>query len=203
MLKRTLVIGLLLTFGLVLMGAGPPTVHTVTFQTENGEGILFWFEADPVADQRELTVGPDYQPIEIPSDVLASLPSHVRDAFQGNFDSSLASSVNGCVVRAHVPYENSGDVKGRIDLSCIYVNVVETKLEGKLTMEHTFGSDLLDDYDSGWQSWLSHGHTLSGDCVQKTNSYKNWAKGSVKFATGGISTSVAWKFATITCSQIA
>ena len=199
MLKRTLFIGLLLTLGVILMGAGPPTVQTVTYQTDTGEGVLFWFEAEPAAVQHELTVGPDYQPIEIPSDVLASLPSHVRDAFQGNFESSLASSINGCIVQAEQPYEAGGLIKGRIDISCLNTNVVETRLEGRLSK----GSTTLDNYDSGWQSWMSHGQTLSGDCIQVQHSYKNWAKGHVKFVGGGTTYKIAWRTRTLTCPEAA
>lgn len=203
MLKRTLTIGVLTILTLCMVASAPPGEAaspqgetTIYYELDDGtQAVLFWFEAAPTDSPAVLTTGPDYDPIDIPESVLATLPSHVRGAFEGTFTDPLAQSVNGCVVAADPPWVSGTKAKGRVDISCIATNVVETRLEGELQRNN----NVIDDYDSGWRTWMSHGQTLSDSCGTGTYSFKTYAKGSIKFNNGTVSTKTTAATRTLTC----
>ena len=46
------------------------------------------------------------------------------------------------------------------------------------------GSSTLENYDSGWRTWLSHGRTVSSNCASGTHRYKNTVGNAIQFVNG-------------------
>ena len=90
-----------------------------------------------------------------------------------------------CAVAIGSPYVSGSSAKARGDIACAGSQVDETKLSVSLSRFNNYWQN-LDAYNSGWVSWNSHGHTVSGNCASGTYTYKNVVKGWVKLDNGEI-----------------
>ena len=196
-------LGILVLTGLLVAISPPDQAPTFEGQVripgDGGEWVIFWGTSTS-ANTSPMGPAPGYTPKQLPNGILVQLPQDVQDFITSQNGNTQASIGGGgfpytCEGWVSDPYLHGSEVRGRVDLSCIGDGYTHTRVEGELKK----GSTTLDDYDSGWRTWSSHGQTLKDTCPSGTNNFENIGDFSVKEDDGDIETGSADRDLSLTC----
>lgn len=207
MLKRVLTIGFLFVIAVVLMAADPgqfgdedtTVINSLSHSVDGVSYVVWWWEVDGTGGTPAESISDDFEDITLPKALLSMLPAEVQAMFEDDY-AAQTTEINGCVLAANAPYKSGTKVKTRSDISCIAVNVTHTRLEIDLERNTGGGYYVIADYDSEWQTWTSHGRTVTGSCWLDPYSYRNYTTGSIRLDDGTEDSQSADESATIGCS---